>query len=91
MPWLGRRPSPLPLSCRIYAEGGAACGNRSASNMCRRVCSFIVPGAVSQVFSAVLEPDVVVRRQEALAAARLKMQEELNAQVEKHKEKLRQV
>lgn len=41
--------------------------------------------------SAVLEPDVVVKRQEALAAARLRMQEDLNAQVEKHKEKLRQV
>ncbi|XP_040825508.1 selenoprotein S isoform X1 [Ochotona curzoniae] len=40
---------------------------------------------------AALEPDVVVKRQEALAAARLKMQEELNAQVEKHKEKLRQL
>lgn len=39
----------------------------------------------------ILERDVVVKRQEALAAARLKMQEELNAQVEKHKEKLRQV
>ena len=42
-------------------------------------------------FLAVLEPDVVVKRQEALAAARLRMQEDLNAQVEKHKEKLRQV
>nr|XP_020753587.1 selenoprotein S isoform X1 [Odocoileus virginianus texanus] len=41
--------------------------------------------------AAALEPDVVVKRQEALAAARLKMQEELNAQVEKHKEKLRQL
>ncbi|XP_008569267.1 PREDICTED: selenoprotein S isoform X2 [Galeopterus variegatus] len=40
---------------------------------------------------AAVEPDVVVKRQEALAAARLKMQEELNAQVEKHKEKLRQL
>lgn len=40
---------------------------------------------------AVLEPDVVVKRQEALAAARLRMQEDLNAQVEKHKEKLRQL
>ena len=38
-----------------------------------------------------LEPDIVVKQQEALAAARLKMQEELNAQVEKHKEKLRQL
>ena len=38
-----------------------------------------------------VEPDVVVKRQEAVAAARLKMQEELNAQVEKHKERLRQV
>ncbi|KAJ8797768.1 hypothetical protein J1605_016970 [Eschrichtius robustus] len=41
--------------------------------------------------AAALEPDIVVKRQEALAAARLKMQDELNAQVEKHKEKLRQV
>ncbi|XP_007958125.1 selenoprotein S [Orycteropus afer afer] len=40
---------------------------------------------------AVMEPDVVVKRQEALAAARLKMQEELNAQAEKHKQKLRQL
>ncbi|XP_042554527.1 selenoprotein S isoform X3 [Dipodomys spectabilis] len=39
---------------------------------------------------AAVEPDVVVKRQEALAAARLRMQEELNAQVEKHREKLRQ-
>ncbi|PKU28275.1 selenoprotein hypothetical protein [Limosa lapponica baueri] len=36
------------------------------------------------------EPDVVVRRQEALAAARLRMQEELNAQAERYKEKQRQ-
>ncbi|KAM6181509.1 selenoprotein S [Erethizon dorsatum] len=41
--------------------------------------------------AAAVEPDVVVKRQEALAVARLKMQEELNAQVEKHKEKLRQL
>lgn len=34
---------------------------------------------------------MVVRRQEALAAARLRMQEELNAQAEKYKEKQRQV
>ncbi|XP_069899235.1 selenoprotein S [Dipodomys merriami] len=40
---------------------------------------------------AAVEPDVVVKRQEALAAARLRMQEELNAQVEKHREKLRQL
>ncbi|NXU14531.1 SELS protein, partial [Pardalotus punctatus] len=38
-----------------------------------------------------LDPDVVVRRQEALAAARLRMQEELNAQAEKYKEKQRQL
>lgn len=44
-----------------------------------------------KIFPDILDPDVVVKRQEALAAARLKMQEELNAQVEKHKEKLRQV
>ncbi|XP_076980134.1 selenoprotein S [Tamandua tetradactyla] len=41
--------------------------------------------------AAAVEPDVVVKRQEAVAAARLKMQEELNAQAEKHKEKLRQL
>lgn len=52
---------------------------------------YITQGALFQIFSDILEPDVVVKRQEALAAARLKMQEELNAQVEKHKEKLRQV
>ncbi|XP_075753039.1 selenoprotein S isoform X1 [Pelodiscus sinensis] len=38
-----------------------------------------------------LEPDVVVRQQEALAAARIRMQEELNAQAEKYKEKQRQL
>ncbi|KFP90677.1 Selenoprotein S, partial [Apaloderma vittatum] len=38
-----------------------------------------------------LEPDVVVRRQEALAAARLRMQEELNAQAERYKERQRQL
>ncbi|XP_075288135.1 selenoprotein S [Opisthocomus hoazin] len=37
------------------------------------------------------DPDVVVRRQEALAAARLRMQEELNAQAERYKEKQRQL
>ncbi|XP_016056379.1 PREDICTED: selenoprotein S [Miniopterus natalensis] len=41
--------------------------------------------------AAAAEPDDVVKRQEALAAARLRMQEELNAQVERHKEKLRQL
>ncbi|XP_025055351.1 selenoprotein S [Alligator sinensis] len=40
---------------------------------------------------AAAEPDAVVRRQEALAAARLKMQEELNAQAEKYKEKQREL
>ncbi|KAM7152311.1 selenoprotein S isoform 1-T1 [Macrochelys suwanniensis] len=40
---------------------------------------------------APLEPDVVVRRQEALAAARFRMQEELNEQAEKYKEKQRQL
>ncbi|XP_043845864.1 selenoprotein S isoform X1 [Dromiciops gliroides] len=38
-----------------------------------------------------IEPDVVVKQQEALAAARLRMQEELNAQAEKYKEKLKQL
>lgn len=37
------------------------------------------------------DPDDVVRRQEAVAAARLKMQEELNAQAERYKEKQRQM
>ncbi|XP_070256533.1 selenoprotein S [Myotis yumanensis] len=41
--------------------------------------------------AAAVAPEDVVRRQEALVAARLKMQEELNAQVERHKEKLRQL
>ncbi|NXP05872.1 SELS protein, partial [Thinocorus orbignyianus] len=45
------------------------------------------PGAAD----ADVEPDVVVRRQEALAAARLRMQEELNAQAERYKEKQRQI
>ncbi|ELK34547.1 Selenoprotein S [Myotis davidii] len=37
--------------------------------------------------AAGVEPDDM-RRQEALATVRLKMQEELSAQVERHKEKL---
>ncbi|CAI9562225.1 unnamed protein product [Staurois parvus] len=37
------------------------------------------------------DPDEVVRRQEAVAAARLKMQLELDAQAERYKEKQRQV
>ncbi|XP_014106698.1 PREDICTED: selenoprotein S isoform X2 [Pseudopodoces humilis] len=45
------------------------------------------PGAAE----AAEEPDAVVRRQEALAAARLRMQEELNAQAERYKEKQRQL
>ncbi|XP_061856338.1 selenoprotein S isoform X3 [Colius striatus] len=45
------------------------------------------PGAAD----AAVEPEMVVRRQEALAAARLRMQEELNAQAEKYKEKQRQL
>ncbi|NXS64032.1 SELS protein, partial [Brachypteracias leptosomus] len=45
------------------------------------------PGAAD----AAVEPDEVVRRQEALAAARLRMQEELNAQAERYKEKQRQL
>lgn len=44
-----------------------------------------------KLFCNFLEPDLVVRRQEALAAARLRMQEELNAQAERYKEKQRQV
>ncbi|NXK97200.1 SELS protein, partial [Formicarius rufipectus] len=45
------------------------------------------PGAAA----AAEEPDVVVRRQEALAAARLRMQEELNVQAERYKEKQKQL
>ncbi|XP_027707985.1 selenoprotein S isoform X2 [Vombatus ursinus] len=41
--------------------------------------------------ASTIEPDVVVKRQEALAAARLRMQEELNKQAEKYKEKLKQL
>ncbi|XP_006901393.1 PREDICTED: LOW QUALITY PROTEIN: selenoprotein S [Elephantulus edwardii] len=43
------------------------------------------------ISAAPVEPDTVVKQQEALAAARMKMQEELNVQAEKHKEKLRQL
>ncbi|KAM9375311.1 selenoprotein S isoform 2-T2 [Phaethornis superciliosus] len=49
------------------------------------------PGSQQGAAQAALEPDVVVRRQEALAAARLRMQEELNAQAERYKEKQRQL
>ncbi|XP_062998253.1 LOW QUALITY PROTEIN: selenoprotein S [Elgaria multicarinata webbii] len=45
----------------------------------------------SHLDAAAVEPDAVVRRQEALLAARLKMQEELNTQAEKFKEKQRKV
>ncbi|KAH0620051.1 hypothetical protein JD844_014583 [Phrynosoma platyrhinos] len=41
--------------------------------------------------TAAIEPDAVVKRQEALLAARLRMQEELNAQAEKFKEKQRKL
>ncbi|KAK2539554.1 selenoprotein S [Columba livia] len=49
------------------------------------------PSGRAGAADAVMEPDVVVRRQEALAAARLRMQEELNAQAERYKEKQRQL
>uniref|UniRef100_A0A8C4TUI7 Selenoprotein S n=1 Tax=Falco tinnunculus TaxID=100819 RepID=A0A8C4TUI7_FALTI len=49
------------------------------------------PGSLAAAADAAVEPDVVVRRQEALAAARLRMQEELNAQAERYKEKHRQL
>ncbi|NXU57630.1 SELS protein, partial [Turnix velox] len=49
------------------------------------------PGAHSGAADAAVEPEAVVRRQEAVAAARLRMQEELNAQAEKYKEKQRQL
>ncbi|XP_050164993.1 selenoprotein S [Myiozetetes cayanensis] len=48
------------------------------------------PGARGAA-EAAEEPDVVVRRQEALAAARLRMQEELNAQAERYKERQKQL
>ncbi|NXU72066.1 SELS protein, partial [Oreotrochilus melanogaster] len=49
------------------------------------------PGSQPGAAEAAVEPDMVVRRQEALAAARLRMQEELNAQAERYKEKQRQL
>ncbi|NXF97198.1 SELS protein, partial [Eubucco bourcierii] len=49
------------------------------------------PGSHPGAADAAVEPDVVVRRQEALAAARLRMQEELNAQAERYKEKQKQL
>ncbi|XP_040198250.1 selenoprotein S [Rana temporaria] len=41
--------------------------------------------------TAPADPDEVVRRQEAVAAARLRMQQELDAQAERYKEKQRQL
>ncbi|XP_063781728.1 selenoprotein S [Pseudophryne corroboree] len=41
--------------------------------------------------TSVADPEVVLRREEAVAAARLKMQEELNTQAEKFKEKQKQL
>ncbi|XP_040270195.1 selenoprotein S [Bufo bufo] len=60
---------------------------------------YIVKQRFSDNFSSLLtsaprsteDPDDVVRRQEAVAAARLRMQEELNAQAERFKEKQRQL
>ncbi|NXH21140.1 SELS protein, partial [Bucco capensis] len=49
------------------------------------------PSSQSGAADAAVEPELVVRRQEALAAARLRMQEELNAQAERYKEKQRQL
>ncbi|XP_026528850.1 selenoprotein S [Notechis scutatus] len=44
-------------------------------------------GSRSSVPITAIEPDDVVKQQEALLAARMKMQEQLNAQAEKFKEK----
>ncbi|KAM4748664.1 selenoprotein S [Rhinophrynus dorsalis] len=50
-----------------------------------------VSGTFSQVGTStsrtVADPDDVARRQEAMAAARMRMQEELNAQAEKYRQK----
>ncbi|XP_044300992.1 selenoprotein S [Varanus komodoensis] len=45
----------------------------------------------SHLDTTAVEPDAVVRRQEALLAARMRMQEELNAQAEKFREKQRKL
>ncbi|XP_038602936.1 selenoprotein S isoform X1 [Tachyglossus aculeatus] len=45
----------------------------------------------SDTTGAAIDPEVVVKRQEALAASRLRMQEELNAQAEKYREKQKQL
>ncbi|NWW07987.1 SELS protein, partial [Oreocharis arfaki] len=55
------------------------------------VAVYVLVQKLCKLFPHFLEPDVVVRRQEALAAARLRMQEELNAQAERYKEKQRQL
>lgn len=49
------------------------------------------PSSQQGTIGAAVEPDMVVRRQEALLASRLRMQEELNAQAERYKEKQRQL
>uniref|UniRef100_A0A8V0ZG01 Selenoprotein S n=1 Tax=Gallus gallus TaxID=9031 RepID=A0A8V0ZG01_CHICK len=49
------------------------------------------PSSQQGATGAAVEPDMVVRRQEALLASRLRMQEELNAQAERYKEKQRQL
>ncbi|XP_010715953.2 selenoprotein S [Meleagris gallopavo] len=49
------------------------------------------PSSQRGAAGADIEPDMVVRRQEALLASRLRMQEELNAQAERYKEKQRQL
>ncbi|NXI58691.1 SELS protein, partial [Chloroceryle aenea] len=49
------------------------------------------PSSRARAADAAVEPEAVVRRQEALAAARLRMQEQLNAQAERYKEKQKQL
>uniref|UniRef100_A0A2R9ADW3 Selenoprotein S n=1 Tax=Pan paniscus TaxID=9597 RepID=A0A2R9ADW3_PANPA len=103
LPWAAR----LSLVCAsLFCEPSPSLGSLLATYGWYIVFSCILLYVVFQKLSARLralrqrqldraaaavEPDVVVKRQEAVAAARLKMQEELNAQVEKHKEKLKQL
>ncbi|XP_044518390.1 selenoprotein S [Gracilinanus agilis] len=47
--------------------------------------------ALDESVASNIEPEAVVKQQEALAASRLRMQEELNTQAEKYKEKLKQL
>ncbi|NXD61814.1 SELS protein, partial [Eolophus roseicapillus] len=88
----GGGPGPGPGA---LGRGGLEFLQHTAGSLLSSYGWYILLAAVAvylcKLFPNLLEPDVVVRRQEALAAARLRMQEELNAQAERYKERQRQL